>query len=117
MRVGPGFGRRSANSIICQVFPGRFHQVFLYSLERKTNKKFIGSKFLSLLFVLTQKVTKKSRRFPARLRLQAGMRYFLLVRSFPLPNRQWGESFKSKGSRTKTLLRAIGGFPEALYCV
>jgi hypothetical protein len=60
----------------------------------------------SLLFFLTKKVTKKSRRFDAG---------DSLVRSFPMTNRQVGKSFKWEGLRSKSLLRAITGFLKALY--
>jgi hypothetical protein len=61
---------------------------------------------LSLLFFLTKKVTKKSRRFDA---------CDLLVRRFLLTNRRVGRVISLTGLRLGILIRAMRGFLEALY--
>jgi len=63
-------------------------------------------KMSSLLFFLTKKVTKKSRRFDAEDSDEA---------RFPITNRRLGKLFNWKGLRSKTPLRAITGFLKALY--
>ena len=59
----------------------------------------------SLLFLLKEKVTKSSSEFDAEL--------FLSSKSL-LTNSHLGKSLRPKGFNLKTLLRAIGGFLEAL---
>ena len=73
-------------------------------IDTKSNKKIkaipclIALDFVYLLFPLMEKVTKKSSEFDAVQSLKS---------KSPLTNSHLGESFRPKGLRTKTQLRAI----------